>query len=274
MASTAGLAAAIELGKRGVRTCLVEPRLTVDDGRPRAKTTSIRTMEHLRRWGLADRLRAAAPMPVAWSQDVIFCTSLLGTELTRFRNAFGLHEGRSEHWAEAGQQVPQPIVERVLRKAVSELAAVDVLIGHTVTSFDHDGAGVRATVSSGDGSSSVVEADYLLGCDGAGGISRAAIGATYTGASGERPNLNIVFRAPGLARRITLDPAVQYWIVSPGASGLMGLLIWRTNGGRSSNTPTHGRPDLPPRRWCVHSSEAPLTIWMYRSSPLTAGSPG
>ncbi|KUM84861.1 MULTISPECIES: FAD-dependent monooxygenase, partial [Streptomyces] len=220
----AGLGAAIELGRRGVRTCLVEPRITVDDGRPRAKTTSIRTMEHLRRWGLADRLRAAASMPVAWSQDVIFCTSLLGTELTRFCNAFGLHEGRSEHWAEAGQQVPQPIVERVLRKAVSELATVDVLVGHTVTAIDHDVAGVRATVSSADGSSSVVEADYLLGCDGAGGISRAAIGATYTGASGERPNLNIVFRAPELARRISLDPAVQYWIVSAEASGLMGRL--------------------------------------------------
>ena len=33
-------------------------------------------MEHLRRWGTADALRAAAPLPVAWSQRVTFSESL------------------------------------------------------------------------------------------------------------------------------------------------------------------------------------------------------
>ncbi|GAA3447715.1 FAD-dependent monooxygenase [Planomonospora venezuelensis] len=220
----AGLAAAVELGRRGIRACVVEPRLTLDDDRPRAKTTSIRTMEHLRRWGLADRLRAAAPLPVAWSQDVIFCTALLGTELTRFRNAFGLYADRDERMAESGQQVPQPVVERVLRKAVAELPCVTFLTGHTVTAIDQDARSVRATVADRGGSTSVIEAEYLLGCDGAGGVSRQAIGASYTGSSGERPNLSIVFRAPGLDRRITMDPAVQYWVVSPEVSGLMGRL--------------------------------------------------
>ena len=56
-----GLAAAIELGRRGVEVLVVEPRTHLDPLRPRAKTTSVRTMEHLRRWGIADRLRAAAP---------------------------------------------------------------------------------------------------------------------------------------------------------------------------------------------------------------------
>ena len=59
-----GLAAAIELGRRGVEVLVVEPRTVLDPLRPRAKTTSVRTMEHLRRWGIADRLRAAAPLPV------------------------------------------------------------------------------------------------------------------------------------------------------------------------------------------------------------------
>ena len=59
-----GLAAAIELGRRGIEVLVVEPRTALDPLRPRAKTTSVRTMEHLRRWGIADRLRAAAPLPV------------------------------------------------------------------------------------------------------------------------------------------------------------------------------------------------------------------
>ncbi len=55
----AGLAAAAELGLRGVDCVVLEPRAKVSHLRPRAKTTSVRTMEHLRRWGVADALRAA-----------------------------------------------------------------------------------------------------------------------------------------------------------------------------------------------------------------------
>ena len=68
---------------------VLEPRAEVSHLRPRAKTTSVRTMEHLRRWGIADALRAAAPLPVAWSQRVTFCESLSGRRITDFDNAFG-----------------------------------------------------------------------------------------------------------------------------------------------------------------------------------------
>ena len=108
-----GLAAAIELGRRGVEVLVVEPRTSLDPLRPRAKTTSVRTMEHLRRWGLADRLRAAAPLPLEHAQDVVFCTGLFGHEITRFPEAFGLTTGRRDVYAEAGQQAPQPLVEQV-----------------------------------------------------------------------------------------------------------------------------------------------------------------
>ena len=85
-----GLSAAIELGRRGIEVLVVEPRTQLDPLRARAKTTSVRTMEHLRRWGIADRLRAAAPIPVDHAQDVVFCTGLFGHEITRFPNAFAL----------------------------------------------------------------------------------------------------------------------------------------------------------------------------------------
>src|SRR6195952_6050581 len=85
-----GLSAAIELGRRGVEVLVLEPRTTLDPLRARAKTTSARTMEHLRRWGIADRLRDVAPLPVEHAQDVVFCTGLFGHEITRFPNAFGL----------------------------------------------------------------------------------------------------------------------------------------------------------------------------------------
>ena len=224
----AGLAAAIELGRRGIRCTVVEPRVTVDSTRPRAKTTSTRTMEHLRRWGIADRLRAAAPLPVAWSQDVIFATNLLGQELTRFHGAFGLSDPDGELSPETGQQVPQPVVETVLRQAVAELETVTVMTGYRLVRVVQDAERVLATVEPVDATAgprvALVEAEYLLGCDGTGSICRAAIGTSYRGSSGEVPNLSILFRAPDLAGRVQLDPAVQYWIVNPLASGLMGRL--------------------------------------------------
>src|SRR5437763_16348136 len=73
-----GLSAAIELGRRGVEVLVVEPRTELDPLRPRAKTTSARTMEHLRRWGIDDRLRDEAPLPVSYAQDVVVCTGLFG----------------------------------------------------------------------------------------------------------------------------------------------------------------------------------------------------
>ena len=124
-----GLAAAIELGRRGIEVCVVEPRTMLDPLRARAKTTSVRTMEHFRRWGIADRLREAAPLPVAYAQDVVFCTHLLGHEITRFPAAFGLTVERRDEYAESGQQAPQPVVEQVLRDAAAALPTVTLLPG-------------------------------------------------------------------------------------------------------------------------------------------------
>ena len=94
----AGLAAAAELSLHGVECVVIEPRPQVSHRRPRAKTTNVRTMEHMRRWGLADALRAAAPLPVAWSQRVTFCESLTGARITDFDGAFGLSSQRDDRF--------------------------------------------------------------------------------------------------------------------------------------------------------------------------------
>ena len=60
-AGPVGLAAAIELGRRGIRCVVVERNDRVGYS-PRAKTTNVRTREHLRRWGIADELRRASPI--------------------------------------------------------------------------------------------------------------------------------------------------------------------------------------------------------------------
>src|SRR5580704_12685574 len=218
----AGLAAAAELASRGVACVVVEPRAHVSHRRPRAKTTSVRTMEHLRRWGLADALRAAAPLPVAWSQRVTFCESLAGRRITDFDGAFGLVTGRDERFAEAGQQVPQPVVEELLRAHVRGQPGVDLRLGHAVTGLAQRDGTVTVAVRDGNGSRYLITARYLIGCDGAAGVVREHIGARYVGHADPRPNFNVVFRAPSLDTH--LGPAVQYWVLGAAVPGVVGRL--------------------------------------------------
>jgi 2-polyprenyl-6-methoxyphenol hydroxylase-like FAD-dependent oxidoreductase len=218
----AGLAAAAELAHRGVDCVVIEPRARVSYRRPRAKTTSVRTMEHLRRWGLADELRAAAPLPVAWSQRVMFCETLSGRCVTSFDGAFGLTTERDDRFAEAGQQVPQPVVEEVLRAHVGRSPHVDLRLGDAVTRLTQDEGGVIVTVRAEAGVSYRVRARYVLGCDGASGVTRDQIGAEYVGRSDPRPNFNMVISAPSLDTE--LGPAVQYWVLDAPVPGVIGRL--------------------------------------------------
>jgi 2-polyprenyl-6-methoxyphenol hydroxylase-like FAD-dependent oxidoreductase len=218
----AGLAAAAELSLHGIGCVVIEPRTAVSHQRPRAKTTTVRTMEHLRRWGVAGRLRAAAPLPVAWSQRVTFCTSLTGRRITDFDGAFGLTTRRRDEFAEPGQQVPQPVVEEVLRTHLRARAGVGLRFGERVTGLAEDDAGVTVTIQPDDGARYQLRCRYLLGCDGAAGVVRDQIGARYAGRADPRPNFNVVFRASGLES--PLGPAVHYWIVGGPVAGLMGRL--------------------------------------------------
>jgi 2-polyprenyl-6-methoxyphenol hydroxylase-like FAD-dependent oxidoreductase len=181
-------------------------------------------MEHFRRWGLADKIRNAAPIPINWSQDAVFCTSLLGTEITRFKDCFGLAPNRADVFAESGQQIPQPLVELVLREAVVEFDSVEMVVGAQGVAIDEHHDHVIVSIRDDHGRDRLIQAQYVLGCDGRQGISRAAIGARYLGSAESRRNLNIVFRAPGLAEEVPHGPAIHYWVLNAAASGLVGRL--------------------------------------------------
>jgi 2-polyprenyl-6-methoxyphenol hydroxylase-like FAD-dependent oxidoreductase len=231
-----GLACAVELGRRGIGCLVVEPRPTVSHARPRCKTINVRSMQHLRRWGIAGRLRDRAPLAPAWSSDAVFCTSLAGRELSRFTGVLGLVPD-GDRFPELGQQAPQYVLEELLRDVVRELPAVQLATGYTVTGAvqhspgqhspgqhspgQHD-AGVRVTVTGRDGRTAVVAADYLVGCDGPRSVVRDQIGAAYAGGTALRPNFGLVFTAPDLWRHVRHGPAVHYWIINSDAPALMG----------------------------------------------------
>jgi len=203
---------------------VVEPRTVIDTDRPRAKTTNARTMTHLRRWGLADTVRAAAPLPVDYAQDAVFVSTLLGREVTRFPEIFQLTVRRPRDSPERGQQVGQPVIEEVLRAKVAALNLVDLRLGARVVEVAQTESGARAVVQNADGRTETVQAAYVLGCDGGSSVVRPALGAGLEGGSGVRPNLSILFTSPGLAERVPHENAIHYWVLAPGAGGIVGRM--------------------------------------------------
>ncbi|MCU1516726.1 MAG: 2-polyprenyl-6-methoxyphenol hydroxylase [Pseudarthrobacter sp.] len=236
-----GLFLSLDLASRGIPSLVIEPRTAVDPSRPRAKTTNARTMTHLSRLGLADALRAAAPLPVDYSQNVTFCTGLTGPsahELRTFRNAFQLVPGRYGPQPECGQQVPQPVLEDVLRAAVAEAPLVTLLTGWHVQDVAVPDAAVQdaavqagmarpgSTVSVADGAGHTrsISAGIVVGADGGSSAVRRSLGIRLEGGSAALSNISIMFRSKDLGAAIALPPAVQYWVVGTETAGMVGRM--------------------------------------------------
>lgn len=220
-----GLFLAIDLDRRGVQSLVIEPRESVDPTRPKAKTTNARTMTHLRRVGLANALRDAAALSAHYAEDVIFCSSLTGYELRRFRNAFQVVRGRYDLQPESGQQVAQPVVEEVLRQGVLDAPRARLATGLRVERIETTPGGrPRALVRDEGGNSRWIGCDHLVGADGGSSVVRRELGIPLEGGSAAKSNFNFLFRSEQLADAITLGPAVQYWVLRPAAAGMIGRM--------------------------------------------------
>jgi 2-polyprenyl-6-methoxyphenol hydroxylase-like FAD-dependent oxidoreductase len=99
-----------------------------------------------------------------------------------------------------------------------------LLTGWRVTAATPNGSTIKVTVQDKSGRENTVEADYVLGCDGARSVIRDTIGARFDGRDDGRRNVNVTFRAPGLATEVPHGNAVQYWVLNPQQPGLMGRL--------------------------------------------------
>ena len=223
-AGPVGLATAIELGHRRI-PCLVVERNDRVGYSPRAKTTNVRSREHLRRWGIAEALRDASPISRGFPSTVIFATRMNGTELARFDNALNGAPERNNLYSEEAQWVPQYVLEEVLRNHACSLPGVTVMFNTELVSFTESPGGVTSIVQDvGSGESRTVDSRYLVGADGARSRVREGIGATLTGDRGTFRNYNTIFRAPELASCHGLGDALMYWMVNDDVPSLLSPL--------------------------------------------------
>ena len=172
-----GLALACDLGWRGQSCVLVEER-TGPTLHPKATLLGSRSMEHFRRWGIAEEVFEAG-LPQDSPYYIVFTTRLCGEELYRFMSP-SIAEVRSAsaqvraRWRELewspysktqiGQQALEPVL---LKYAASHAPRVSLRHGWRLTGFRDEGHIVRADIEhTQDGRRAQIEADYLVGCDG------------------------------------------------------------------------------------------------------------
>lgn len=221
-AGPVGLAAAIELGQRGVRCIVVERNDRVGYS-PRAKTTNVRSREHLRRWGIADALRRASPISPDRPSTVVFATRMNGPLIARFENAVSGSRARNHLYSEEAQWVPQYVLEEVLRQCAQSLSGVAIRFETEFVSLTQAANGVTAQLrDTRNGRMATVRSRYLIGADGARSSVRDAIGATMIGEGAFSRNFSIIFRAPDLAARQIHGPAIMYWMVNEEMPSLLG----------------------------------------------------
>ncbi|MFT4219566.1 MAG: FAD-dependent oxidoreductase [Microbacterium sp.] len=225
-AGPTGLCVALELALHGVSVILVEARAHVEPSRPRAKTISARTMELFRRWGVSELVRRTAPIPVGWSSRITFCETVTGPEVTHLDGAFGLDLAGTGLVAESGQQMPQPVLETVLRRHVAALPGVTLLEGWRAAEVEDLGDRVRVEAHRVDalGVTRTLTARWLVGADGARSIVRRSIGARLEGEAGGHPNVNITFRSDDLVALVARSPSIHYWVLGSDAPGVVGPL--------------------------------------------------
>jgi 2-polyprenyl-6-methoxyphenol hydroxylase-like FAD-dependent oxidoreductase len=228
-----GLMLANELGRRGIRCLLVDAKPGTAFN-PQANATQARTMEHFRRLGFAQEIRALG-LPPDHPTDIAYFTRFAHHELARIHlptaaQAVRQVKSMTGSWsaAELPHRVSQKYVEQVLRQHAQEWPTNDVRYGWALESFDDDGARVRATISPTAGTQAVeVVAKYLVGADGARSLVRRELGIGWSGESGiEREFMGgkmfaVYLRSPQMLAALAHPKAWMYVAVNPARRAFM-----------------------------------------------------
>jgi 2-polyprenyl-6-methoxyphenol hydroxylase-like FAD-dependent oxidoreductase len=214
-----GLMLAIELGRRGVRAELFDDKPSTAFN-PQANATQARTMEHYRRLGIAEEIRALG-LPENFPTDIAYFTRFATCELARFklpsaREARERIKGLSGSWsaAELPHRVSQKYVERVLRRHAEAIDSVNVNFGWRLTGFSDLGTSVVVEVEDvSSGRRRSVNASYLAAGDGARSLVRRQLGFQVVGETGVVRDffggrmLALYLRAPDFYRVVPYPPA-------------------------------------------------------------------
>ena len=213
-----GVALAVDLGLRGVSCALVESRTGLQQI-PKGQNLTQRTLEHFYFWGVVDEIRAARVMPPGYPIGEV---TAYGNLMSEYWHAPSGREIVRPYYFQDNERLPQYCVEEVLRRKMAALASVESRFGWTAKTVEQDDQGVRVAIVEEAGSREVLEADYLVGCDGGHSLVRSQVGIERGGTDFAQPMVLAVFRSrafheglkrfPGRSTYRVMRPELKgYW---------------------------------------------------------------
>ena len=231
-AGPVGLALALDLGRRGVRSTIIERSPgTGTEILAKASVINERSMEFLRLLGIRDEV-AKAGFPDDVCSDTVFCTSLNGKFIGRLEMPSTLDREVPEQSCEMLRRCPQFLFDPVLARAVVRQGMADIRYGIELVGCEQDDAGVTCFLKHlKDGGREEVRARYLLGCDGPSSAARKALDISFDGRD-LGYTLSAIVRIDNLTQYHPLGMAERYMFISPEGTWanfttLDGRSLWR-----------------------------------------------
>src|ERR1700724_3453402 len=212
-----GVALAVELGQRGIDCALVERRRE-PQRIPKGQNLTQRSVEHFYFWGVAEELRAARLLPPEFPMSGIVAYCDLNNE---YWYAPPLREIVNSYYFQNNERLPQYLGESVLRKRMAQLASVEARFGWVAETIEQDASGARGTiVKDGGAEHEVLEADYVVGCDGGHSTVRQQIGIERGGADFNELMVLALFRSRELHEKLKrFPPPSTYRVIHPDLGG-------------------------------------------------------
>lgn len=198
-AGPAGMCIAIDLAQRGIPSVILESRSKDAKFAARTNLTNTRSMEHFRRWGMADALRANIPLGPEISRDIRFVTRANGHILANFPGGVQFAE-RAPFASEVSLWGPQGAIERTIRERVAALPLIDIRFEANVTEFSQSDDGVSVTYTNAQDEVQRIRGLYLVGADGSRSLVRKQLGLKMAGTPNLAYGFSWLFHSPELKK--------------------------------------------------------------------------